>query len=216
MRYGREAEARIFAILTLLTLAAGPGLASAQNTAVEKLEISEDLGWSVGDPEAPLTVVEFTDISCPYCSSFYNGTRASLHAEFVEGGKVRWVTLSYVSGLYPNSEALFLGLECAGHQDRYDDFLRIAYLDRETWIRANRAGVETIVENLADQVSLDRAAFSSCRADSSVRERLKNIVALSREVGVRGTPTWFVDGFLVMGDLPHGFARHFITSRLEG
>ena len=68
MRYGREAEARIFAILTLLTLAAGPGLASAQNTAVEKLEISEDLGWSVGDPEAPLTVVEFTDISCPYLS----------------------------------------------------------------------------------------------------------------------------------------------------
>ena len=216
MRYGREAEARIFVILTLLTLAAGPGLASAQNTAVEKLEISEDLGWSVGDPEAPLTVVEFTDISCPYCSSFYNGTRASLHAEFVEGGKVRWVTLSYVSGLYPNSEALFLGLECAGHQDRYDDFLRIAYLDRETWIRANRAGVETIVENLADQVSLDRAAFSSCRADSSVRERLKNIVALSREVGGRGTAAWIVGGVQVRGDLTHGFARHFITSRLEG
>ena len=216
MRYGREAEARIFVILTLLTLAAGPGLASAQNTVVEKLQISGDLGWSVGHAEAPLTVVEFTDISCPYCTSFYNGTRASLHAEFVEGGKVRWVTLSYVSGLYPNSEALFLGLECAGHQDRYDDFLRIAYLDRETWIRANRDGVEAALENLVGQVGLDRAAFSSCRADPSVRERLKNIVALSREVGVRGTPTWFVDGFLVMGDLPHGFARHFITSRLEG
>tara|TARA_B100000676_G_scaffold75522_1_gene75125 strand:+ start:581 stop:1231 length:651 start_codon:yes stop_codon:yes gene_type:complete len=216
MRHGREAEAPIFAVLTLLTLAAGPRLASAQNAVVQKLEISEDLGWSVGDAEAPLTVVEFTDISCPYCSSFYNGTRASLQAEFVEGGKVRWITLSYVSGLYPNSEALFLGLECAGRQERYDDFLRIAYLDRESWISANRDGVETVLESLADQVSLDRATFHSCRADPSIRERLKEIVALSREVGVRGTPTWFVDGFLVMGDLPHGFARHFITSRLSG
>ncbi len=216
MRYGRKAEARIFATLTLLTLVAGPELASAQNTVVEKLEISEDLGWSVGDAEAPLTVVEFTDISCPYCSSFYSGTRASLQAEFVEGGKVRWITLSYVSGLYPNSEALFLGLECAGRQDRYDDFLRVAYLDRESWIRADKDEVETVAENLADQVGLDRAAFSSCRTDPSIRERLRDIVTLSREVGVRGTPTWFVDGFLVMGDLPHGFARHFITSRLGG
>ena len=216
MRYGRKAEARIFATLTLLTLVAGPELASAQNTVVEKLEISEDLGWSVGDAEAPLTVVEFTDISCPYCSSFYSGTRASLQAEFVEGGKVRWITLSYVSGLYPNSEALFLGLECAGRQDRYDDFLWVAYLDRESWIRADRDEVETVAENLADQVGLDRVAFSSCRTDPSIRERLRDIVTLSREVGVRGTPTWFVDGFLVMGDLPHGFARHFITSRLGG
>ncbi len=216
MRYGRKAEARIFATLTLLTLVTGPELASAQNTVVEKLEISEDLGWSVGVAEAPLTVVEFTDISCPYCSSFYSGTRASLQAEFVEGGKVRWITLSYVSGLYPNSEALFLGLECAGRQDRYDDFLRVAYLDRESWIRADRDEVETVAENLADQVGLDRAAFSSCRTDPSISERLRDIVTLSREVGVRGTPTWFVDGFLVMGDLPHGFARHFITSRLGG
>lgn len=203
-------------IAVVISLAARPESVLSQNSVVDQLEISEHLGWADGDDKALLTVVEFTDISCPYCASFYKGTRAELHAEFVGEGKVRWITLSYVSGLYPNSEALSIGVECAGHQDRYDDFLALAYLERAAWILAGSDDTEAILEGFANQIGLDRAAFATCQVDPLVKNRLSDIAALARNVGVRGTPTWFVDGFLVMGDLPYGFARHFITSRLEG
>ena len=59
------------------------------------------------------------------------------------------------------------------------------------------------------------ASFHGARVTLAARE-LRKAEALARELGVRGTPTWFVDGFPVMGDLPLGYARHFIETRLPG
>ena len=62
---------------------------------------------------------------------------------------VRWITLSYVSGLYPNSDALSVAAECAGRQGRYDDFLTAAYDDRESWLRSSDADAISAAERFA-------------------------------------------------------------------
>ena len=188
----------------------------AQAANAERLADAETLGWVVGESEAPVTVVEFTDVSCPYCASFHAGTRAELVTEFVTSGRVRWITLTYVSGLYPNSEALSLAAECAGRQGRYEGFLRMAYEDRNAWVGARASRVAAAIERLVEHTDLDAVAFESCRRDVASSERIERVRKLAHEVGVRGTPTWFVDGFLVMGDLPLGYARQFITTRLPG
>jgi len=59
-------------------------------------------------------------------------------------------------------------------------------------------------------------AFAACLLDASPAERIQKVGALARAVGVRGTPAWYVDGFPVIGDLPLGYARTFITSQLPG
>ena len=201
--------------LVALFLAASPSALQAQ-TVQERLAVAKSLGWSVGDADAAITVVEFTDVSCPYCASFHGGTRTELQREFVDGGQVRWITLSYVSGLYPNSDALSVAAECAGRQGRYDDFLTAAYDDRESWLRSSNADAISAAERFAKDIGLDDEAFASCRRDAEIVERLLTVASLAREVGVRGTPTWFVEGFLVMGDLPFGYARQFIATRLPG
>ncbi len=181
----------------------------------DRLEAAESLGWAVGAVEAEITVVEFSDVSCPYCASFHEGTRAELVKEFVDSGRVRWITVTYVSGLYPNSLPLSVAAECAGRQGRYAGYLAGVYARREAWVGAGARGIATVVEELGREVGLEDRAFASCRQDLAVAERIQAIGALARDVGVRGTPTWFVDGFLVMGDLPLGYARQFIESRLS-
>jgi len=215
---------RSVALRAVATLSAGLGsgvaVASHVDAQVDEtarlLDGAESLGWAVGEPDAPLTVVEFTDVSCPYCASFHGGTRAELVREFVATGRVRWITLSYLSGLYPHSQALAIAAECAGRQRRYEDFMGAAYEAREDWVRARESSVASVIEELAQHTGLDANAFESCRRDPEVRERLEAVQALARSVGVRGTPAWFVGGFQVMGDLPVGYARQFIVSRLEG
>lgn len=210
---------RATALLLLAGLAVehtAPLPALAQSTNAERLTEAEGLGWSAGPADAPVTVVEFTDVSCPYCASFHDGTRAALRDEFVANGQVRWITLSYVSGLYPNSSTLSAAAECAGQQGHFEEFMGAAYEGRASWIRSSDAGVTAAVERFAGETGLEIGDFASCLLDASPARRLERIGTLARELGVRGTPTWFVDGFPVMGDLPLEYARQFITDQLPG
>lgn len=195
---------------------ATPSTLVAQTWASEALEVADGLGWIEGETDAPVTIVEFTDVSCPYCASFHAGTRAELVQEFVESGNVRWITLTYISELYPNSDLMSPAAECAGHQGKYQEFLAAIYAERDTWVGARDPQVIAEIERFARDLDLDEAAFDACQRDPDVHERIETVGDLATQVGVRGTPTWFVDGFLVMGDLPLGYARQFIVTRLGG
>lgn len=181
----------------------------------DPLQGAAELGWSVGEHAAPVLVVEFSDLSCPYCASFHDGTRAALRDEFVGEGQVRWITLSYVSGQYRNSEAAAIGAECAGRQGQYEAFSAGMLGRQAEWVRGSDSEASGVVEDTAGALALDLALFASCQADPGVHTRLEAIGVLARGAGVRGTPTWFVDGFPVMGDLPTPYARSFILDRLR-
>lgn len=201
------------ALAWLVFVLPSPGF--AQEDQEDRLVGAESLGWVVGEAAAPVTVVEFSDVSCPYCADFHSGTRAALIEEYVPQGHVRWISLSYVSGLYRNSETVLVAAECAGRQDRYEDFLAAAYAERDTWLRAPERELPPVVAGFAADLGLDRDAFDACQGDPTVMKRLDAVAELAREAGVRGTPTWMVNGFPVMGALPIGYARQFIESQLE-
>lgn len=189
---------------------------AAQSEEENPLAGAEALGWVKGDPDAPITVVEFTDVSCPYCARFHEGTRQALIDEFVPTGQVRWITLTYVSGMYPNSDALTLAAECAGQQGMYEAYLTEAYRERDRWVSATDPVAMAEARRFADGLGMDLDAFETCRSDVTLVERAMAVMDLAKENAVRGTPTWFVDGFPVMGALPHGYARQFIVSQLPG
>ena len=214
---GGDRSARCAVLLVLMGLAwdATGSTVRAQDTDDDHRAVAESLGWPEGAHDAPVTVVEFTDISCPYCASFHQGTRRELIEEFVSSGRVRWIRLSYVSGLYPNSERMSVAAECAGRQGRYGDFLEAAYGSRDSWTLGGNVAVADAIDRLAVQVDVDRESFEACLVDPTVIERIQSVGRLARDVGVRGTPTWVVDGFPVMGDLPLAYARSFILSRLS-
>ena len=72
------------------------------------------------------------------------------------------------------------------------------------------------IDRFSAPLDLNDGEFRECREDPTVMARLAAVQELAGETAVRGTPTWFVDGFLVMGDLPLDYARQFIESRLPG
>lgn len=193
-----------------------PHDAASQSPAEEALVGAEAVGWSVGSSDAPVLVIEFSDLSCPYCATFHEGTRKALREEFVENGQVRWITLSYDSGQYRFSGMAARGAECAGRQDGYEAYSGSMLRRRDEWIGGPARTVESTIAAVADALDLDGDAFAACLGSTVIDERLETVRDMAARAGVRGTPTWFVDGFAVMGALPLGYARSFIVDRLEG
>lgn len=215
MTTARAAARTVGLLATLLVAPLLASPAAGQAAGDDPLRGAASLGWSEGVDTAPVRVVEFSDLSCPYCASFHEGTRASLREEFVAEGQVHWITVSYVSGQYRHSEAAAIGAECAGRQGRYEAFSAGMLARQASWVRGAASGVEAAVSAVAGQLELDAPAFDACLDDPTVRARLEAVLDMAREAGVRGTPTWFVDGFPVMGDLPTPYARSFIVERLR-
>jgi protein-disulfide isomerase len=141
-------------------------------------------GPSKGSPDAPITIVEFSDYECSYCGSAEATVKRVLDAY---PGKVRVVYRDFPLFIHPNAPKAAEAAHCAGEQQRYWDMHDLLF--------ANQTALK--VDDLkagARKLGLDAARFDAC-LDSG---RTAGIVEVNRKaaeaLGLDGTPTFFVDG----------------------
>ena len=133
---------------------------------------------------ASVSVVEVIDLECPFCSR-YSSTIDSLRAELGDTVQIRLLNFPISSHRFARSGAI--AVECAFLQQRGYDFVRTTYLNSDSigfwsWPRlANHAGLT------------DTTSFNECRADSSIHARVDSATSIGEKLGVRGTPTVFLD-----------------------
>jgi len=161
------------------------------------------LGHDRGSRAAPVRVVEFSDYGCGYCRKFHEETWPVLTANFVEAGKVEWKFLPFISGMFKNSIEATTAAECVLEQD---DALfeamhdRIWDLQREWKSSADPA---PILRGWAGDLGADMGRFDSCISEDRRGNRVRAATALAQQLGVRGTPTFFVVGYPpLQGALP--------------
>ncbi len=156
----------------------------------ERLIVSPDDN-SMGDPNAPITVVEYSDYQCPACKAFFDYIEEPLISEYVATGKVRFIYHSM--GLWIGQESLDAAeaAYCAGEQGKFWEYHNILF--------ANQTG-ENVGDFLAKRLiafareidGLDVGAFKSCLDSNKYDERVNADGTAGREAGVRGTPTLLV------------------------
>lgn len=176
-----------------------------------------DLGAAWGNADAPIQVVEFTDPACPYCAEFHVASRDSLFRYFVEPGHVRWITIPWVSGLYGNSALASAAVECLaeGGPDAFEEMFSGLYRTRDEWVRISTDGLRDHLARLAEVRGMPGDELVRCLDRPDIRRRVEASRALGLEEGVRGTPTYFLDGFPLMGALPWPFVRRMFDQRME-
>lgn len=159
-------------------------------------------GYDRGAARAPVTVLELADFGCPYCAGFATETYPSLAAEFVRTGRVRWKAMPFVLGMFPNGAAAARAAGCAGEQGsaafgRMHDRL---FERQEEWKGA--ADPLTLFRSYAAATHLDERRFASCYASEKAEARLRAANELADRLGVRATPTFFINGMRIEGALP--------------
>ena len=173
------------------SMAAIPVLAVLAPVPGARAGIGERPGdMALGDPDAPVTVIEYFSLTCPACRHFHLTIYKRLKPDYVDSGKVRFVWRDYPLN-QPAVEAAILA-HCAG-RDRYFAFVDVLFQTFDDW-----AGDRNYAEKLAQigelgGVSRDR--FDACLADKALENGMfQSMAAGQAEYQISGTPTVIVNG----------------------
>jgi predicted DsbA family dithiol-disulfide isomerase len=123
--------------------------------------------------------------------------------DFIETGKVEWKFLPFVNGMFENSPATTAAVECVLEQSEE----LFATMDQRIWDDQREwkgsSDPEPLLREWAQEVGADMEIFDSCLSTGRRNDRVTSASALSRQLGVRGTPTFFLVGFPpLQGALP--------------
>ena len=171
-----------------------------------RLEVAIGSNPPQGPESAPITIVEFADYECPYCTRGYNTMKQVMETY---DGKVKWYFRDFPLSFHRNAVGYSVAANCAGVQGKYWE-MHDLILEKQKTI-AKEGGVEGFAETLG----LDTAAFATCIADEAGPKRVMEDMAAGQAVGVSGTPAYFINGIMVSGAQPFENFESVIERELE-
>lgn len=153
----------------------------------ELLELAQ--GMIQGDPNAPVTIMEFGNYQCNACRQFALMTKPQVDMAYVETGQAKFVYYDYPA-LFPHSFLAARAARCAGDQDRYFDYHDAVYGTFDDWaMLGNPTGH---FADLADDIGLDTGAFDDCLDSDRFADVVTANLALGQRLGVPGTPAIYI------------------------
>ena len=170
------------------------------------------LGYDFGNPEATLRIAELSDFGCGFCSKFHEETFPVLQEEYIDAGIVLWKYIPVVTGMFPHGDLSGLAGECAGEQGEFEGMMVRLFEDQGTWKGSDDPMPH--FRGYAAELGLDRERFESCVAEERPQDRLAEGGRAARALGLRGTPSFLVNGFPVQGALPTQLFRDILDTEL--
>lgn len=172
------------------------------------------LGYDMGTVMAPIRVIEFSDFGCIYCRLFQEESFPALREEFVDPGHVAWKFIPFDLGSFSNSGQVALAAECALEQEALDDLKGSLFRTQDQWKAGTPAEARTLVDGLARDAGLDTGRFERCLEQGLREDRHEASNQAAQLIGVRGTPTFIVDGQLVQGAPPLELFQEYFRERV--
>lgn len=158
------------------------------------VEPDKSVGIPLGDPNAPIEILEFADYSCPHCASFSSFAGKLLRQNYVEpsGAPVRWITFDFVLGGFPNTLPASVAARCAGEQGAYWPYHDMLFARQTRWYTA--ANPSGMFAEIAEELGLDTGAFRSCLSEGRYVDEIAAARKFGESLGVGSTPTLFING----------------------
>jgi len=144
-------------------------------------------GITRGDPDAPITIVEFGDYQCPGCAGFASLVEPSLLAAYVETGKAKFVYYDFpLVSVHPHAFLAARAARCAGDQERYWEYHGMLFGNQSSW--ALSSNPTSMFVGYSGRLGLDEGVFESCLRSDEHAETVSANMRLGEEMGVTGTP----------------------------
>ncbi len=168
----------------------------------------------LGDPKAPITVVEFGDYQCPFCGKFFSQTEPQLREDYVKTGKAKFVYRDFAF-LGPESQMAALASQCAAEQGKFWEYHDKLFETEIADGRENNGNLSSIfLKSLAGRLGLNQQQFDKCLDSQKYLAEIEKDYEDGRINGVGGTPTTFVNGQSVSGAQPYSVFKAAIDKEL--
>ncbi len=157
------------------------------------VKISADNDPIIGNPDAPITIIEFSDFQCPFCARFHTQTLPLIFEEYIEQGKVKLVFRDFpIQNIHPNALPASVAAECANEQGRFKEMHDMLFNNQNEWSKQETDDAVSLFSQYAAKIQLEQKTFDSCLTNGKYIEEIKKDLDDGRDYGVSGTPGFFV------------------------
>ena len=191
------------------------GIPTADNSAAQQKLMETVLAKTrhfKGDPDAPVTIIEFADFQCPYCGRFFAETKPQIDEQYMQSGKVRFAYFNFAF-LGPESNWAAEAAECAADQNKFWEYHDKLY-DSQSGENQGAFNKDNL-KKFAEELGLDTSAFNECLDSGKYTQLIQDESSLASSIGVRSTPTFLINGQAVVGAQPYEIFQQTIDSLLK-
>jgi len=155
----------------------------------------------LGSDKAPVTIIEYASMTCPHCAHFSATTFPELKKRYIDTGKVRFIFREFPFDKV--AAAAFMLARCAGKDggsDRYMAVVETLFAKQAEWVTDHP--LEPL-ENIAKQLGFSEDSFKACLTNQQVLDGIEAVRDRAVDkLGVNSTPTFFINGKKLVGDVP--------------
>lgn len=173
----------------------------------KRYEVPVDDDPVIGPEDAPITLIEFSDFECPYCRRWHADVYGRIREEYSD--QVRIVFRDFpLTSIHPNAIPAAEAANCAGEQDKYWEFHDLLFSGEDV--------SQDVYTGYAEELELDVEAFEECRQSGRQEDEVMEDYQYASGLGVRSTPTFFLNGIPIVGAQPYEVFKEVIEKELAG
>lgn len=151
---------------------------------------------AMGSLNAPVTVIEYASLTCPHCANFQRNVFPRVKKEFIDTGKVRFIVREFPIGHSAGTAAIVN--RCAP-EDKYFALFNAFLLRQPEWVSLEIR--PDAIYAVAKSSGMARETFDKCLTNQSIIDALTEVKQRGRQFGVKGTPTFFINGQKAQGEV---------------
>jgi protein-disulfide isomerase len=194
---GRFSKLAFLACLSVAVLAPA-AYAYGEKYDVNQLAVAGQLGDKVlGDPKAPVTVIEYASMTCTHCARFATTVFKPFKEKYVDTGKVRFIFREFP--LDPLAGAAFALARCAP-EDKYFPMVDVLFQTQQSWAFVDDPG--PALYKVVAPMGFTENSFNQCLSDQKTADAIDWVhERAAKEFGVQGTPAFFINGTRYDGEM---------------
>ena len=168
------------------------------NAQEDSILLINDKDFTIGDTNAPITIIEYASMSCSHCANFHNNTLEKLKIEYIDTGKVKFVFRDF-----PFNYPALLGsmmMRCIPNDLRYT-YMNALYKLQKTWVDRENSVTKQELYKIMQSGGMTKEDFEACISNVDIEnEILTGLMLAQKEFNIRSTPSFLINGELIEGN----------------
>ncbi|WP_245308683.1 DsbA family protein [Aurantimonas sp. 22II-16-19i] len=153
----------------------------------------------IGDPNAPVTIVEYASMTCGHCANFHESSYPVIKKDYIDTGKAKLIIREFPFD--PRALAAFMLARCTGDDEKRTAMIDVLFDQQDQWARAENASAALL--NIAKLAGFTQESFTACLNNKELQQQIVETQERGQqEFGVDATPTFFINGDKYAGSLP--------------
>ncbi len=208
---------QILPAILLIILLLGGGYLLFQKTPIKytanvftnlNLENLKGFNPPLGNPDAPVKIIEFSDAQCFYCKKFYMESFKKIKDEYIDKGLAVFYYRDFAF-LGPESIQASLASKCAREQEKFWEYIDILFENQSVGFNK-----ENLIK-FAERLNLDKEKFEKCINEGKYMDEIQEDIKAAQTLGVRGTPYFIINNDIVEGAYPYEYIKQIIEKYIK-